>query len=184
MTLYHISEEPSIKVFDPRPIGKHSYELEGNAVWAIDKEHLVNYLFPRDCPRVTYFIDKHTSENDIKKFFGNTYARRIIAVETGWIKKILDHDLYMYEFDDSKFELVDRTAGYYISRESVVPVSDSKINNLQLLLLESSTEIRITPLLWKLREEVLHSTLGYSIIRMQNAQEPPEGISKYSALTK
>lgn len=184
MTLYHISEEPSIKVFDPRPIGKQSCELEGNAVWAIDKEHLVNYLLPRDCPRVTYFIDKQTTQNDIKKYFGNTYAKRIIAVETKWIKRILEHDLYMYEFNDSKFELVDRTAGYYISRESVVPVSDSKINNLLLLLLESSTEIRITPLLWKLREEVIHSTLGYSIIRMQNAQEPPEGISNYFPLRK
>ena len=82
MILYHISEEAGIEVFVPRPVKNQSCGVEGNAVWAIDEEHLANYLLPRDCPRVTYFIDAKTTMADVAKFFGHTYATRAIAVET------------------------------------------------------------------------------------------------------
>jgi hypothetical protein len=38
------------------------------------------------------------------------------------------------------------------------------------------------PLLWKLQEAVINSTLGYSIIRMNKAKLPPEGIEAYHPL--
>ena len=48
MTVYHVSEEPGIELFEPRPI-----DASGDSfVWAIDDEHLRNYLVPRECPRV------------------------------------------------------------------------------------------------------------------------------------
>ena len=46
MTVYHVSEEPGIELFEPRPI-----DASGDSfVWAIDDEHLRNYLVPRECP--------------------------------------------------------------------------------------------------------------------------------------
>jgi hypothetical protein len=177
--LFHISEEPDIKIFNPRPV---KAGLEGNAVWAIDEEHLPNYLLPRDCPRVTYFIDEKTNGYDIKKFFSETYAKRIIAVETKWLKQIVDQPLYKYEFRADNFELADKTAGYYISRKSVKPENTSKIENPLYAMFESNIELRVMPLLWKLREEVINSTLGFSIIRMNEAQKPPEGLENYYPL--
>jgi hypothetical protein len=45
--LFHVSEEPGIERFEPRPS-----EYAGEpAVWAIDAERLRNYLVPRECPR-------------------------------------------------------------------------------------------------------------------------------------
>jgi hypothetical protein len=79
--------------------------------------------------------------------------------------------------------LVDKIAGYYISRKSVVPVSETKIDNIMVALLEHDVELRIMPSLWKLREAVINSTLQYSIIRMNNAQPPPEGSEVYHPLS-
>ena len=47
--LFHISAEPGIEVFEPRP----SQYTSEPVVWAITAERLHNYLVPRDCPRVT-----------------------------------------------------------------------------------------------------------------------------------
>jgi hypothetical protein len=44
--LFHISEESGIERFEPRP-SQYAMEL---VVWAIDADHLRNYLLPRECP--------------------------------------------------------------------------------------------------------------------------------------
>jgi hypothetical protein len=184
MTLYHISEEVNIKIFDPRPIQINNYKIEGNAVWAIDGEHLVNYMLPRDCPRVTFYAGDKTTKPDIDKFFKDTYAARIIAIESLWIERILNQRLIQYEFDDSKFTCIDETAGYFISRDPVTPIKETIIENPVLKILGTNTELRVMPLLWKLREEVINSTLEFSIIRMRNAQSPPEGIEQFYPVSK
>ena len=180
--LYHISEQPGIRVFEPRPVENESSGVKGSAVWAIDEEHLPNYLLPRDCPRVTYFVDHGTTEADAQRFFGGTHAKRIIAVETGWFERITRQRLYRYEFGGAGFGCVDTTAGYYVSRTAVTPVKETAIDDPLSLLVQSGVELRVTPLLWRLREQVIHSTLGYSIIRMRNAEAPPEGAGRYHPL--
>jgi hypothetical protein len=182
LTLYHISEEQGIRVFSPRPLENETCGVKGSAVWAIDEEHLPNYLLPRDCPRVTYFVGETTTEADAQRFFGGTHAKRIIAVESGWFTRIAQQRLYRYEFDSSRFECVDTTAGYYVSRVAVTPTRETKIEDPVSALLEVGAELRVTPQLWRLREQVVHSTLGYSIIRMRNAQVPPEGTERYHPL--
>lgn len=44
--LYHFSEEPEIRVFEPRV---SRVEPNLRVVWAIDGPHTVHYYFPRDC---------------------------------------------------------------------------------------------------------------------------------------
>jgi hypothetical protein len=180
--IYHISEERGIREFIPRPISNNNCGIQGDAVWAIDKEHLVNYLLPRDCPRVTFFIQHQTTEEDRRRFFSSSYASRIIAIESGWLDQIATTNLIQYEFESSQFKCIDSCAGYFISREIVRPIGEYEITDLLKVISEMNTEIRITPMLWKIREEVINSSLGYSIIRMRNAKQPPEGISMFHPL--
>jgi hypothetical protein len=180
--LYHISDKPGIKRFDPRPAPSKSAKQEGLMVWAIDYAHLHNYLLPRDCPRVTFYADENSKSNDIKKLMAGTSARHVIAIETRWLPKIQKQCLYQYEFDSKDFSLVDEIAGYWISRKPVIPIAEKKIDNILSALLEHDVELRIMPSLWKLREAVINSTLAYSIIRMNKAHPPAEGLEVYYPL--
>ena len=151
-------------------------------VWAIDYEHLHNYLLPRDCPRVTFYASEQSDPRDVEKLMGGSSAKHVVAVETRWLAEIQKECLYQYEFDSEGFTLVDEVAGYWISREPVIPVAETKIDNILAALLEHDVELRIMPYLWKLREAVIKSTLQFSIIRMHKAQPPSEGYGAYHAL--
>lgn len=50
--LFHVSEDSGIEVFEPRPAAL--FPNLGPVVWAVAESHLVNYLLPRECPRVTF----------------------------------------------------------------------------------------------------------------------------------
>lgn len=180
--LFHISDQPGIKLFEPMPAPHPSAGMDGSAVWAIDHEQLPNYLLPRDCPRVTFSAGPDTDPADIERFMGWTTPRRIIAVETRRLPKIREQCLYQYEFDPKGFTPLDEHSGYYVSREPAVPIAETRIDDILGALLEHNVELWVMPSLWKLREAVIHSTLSFSIIRMRNAQPPPEGLDAYHPL--
>jgi hypothetical protein len=182
MKLYHISDKPGIKLFEPRPAPSKSAKQEGLMVWAIDYEHLHNYLLPRDCPRVTFFAGVDSDPKDVERLMGGTSAKHVVAIEARWLPDIQRQRLYRYEFASEGFTCVDQIAGYWISRQPVVPVAEAKIDDVLSALLQHDVELRIMPSLWKLREAVIHSTLGFSIIRMNKAQPPPEGYQAYHPL--
>jgi hypothetical protein len=180
--LYHISDKPGIKRFGPRPAPSKSAKQEGKMVWAIDWDHLHNYLLPRDCPRVTFFATEDSKPEDVEKLMGGTSAKHVVAIEAVWLPEIKKHCLYQYEFDREGFTCVDEVAGYWISRKPVVPIAETRIDDVLSALLEHDVELRTMPSLWKLREAVINSTLGFSIIRMHKAQPPPEGYEAYHPL--
>ena len=180
--LYHISDKPGIKRFDPRPAPHPSAKQNGLMVWAIDFEHLHNYLLPRNCPRVTFFAAPNSDPEDVKRLMGGTSAKHVVAIEVCWLQKIQKQCLYQYEFNSKSFTLVDEIAGYWVSRKPVIPVAETKIDNILAALLEQDVELRIMPSLWKLRDVVIDSTLGYSIIRMNKARPPSEGYAAYYPL--
>jgi hypothetical protein len=180
--LYHISDKPGIKRFDPRPAPSESAKQEGLMVWAIDYEHLHNYLLPRDCPRVTFYVSEQSDPRDVERLMGGTSAKHVVAIETRWLPEIQKEYLYQYEFDSEGFTLVDEVAGYWISRKPVIPVAETKIDDIPAALLKHDVELRIMPYLWKLREAVIKSSLQFSIIRMNKAQPPPEGDDAYHPL--
>lgn len=182
MKLYHISDKPGIKRFDPRPAPSKSVKQKGLMVWAIDYEHLHNYLLPRDCPRVTFFASEDSDPKDIEKLMGGTSASHVVAIEARWLPEVQKQCLYQYEFDSEGFTCVDQVAGYWISRKPVIPIAEAKIDNVLSALLEHDVELRIMPYLWKLRETVINSTLGYSVIRMNKAQLRPEGYEVHHPL--
>src|SRR5882724_8593623 len=109
--LFHISEDPRIKIFEPLPAAFYADTLRHDVVFAICSKLLHNYLLPRNCPRVTYYAGPGTSEADKKKFFGLSTAEYIIAVESKWLLPIQRTTLYCYKFRDDTFSLLDECAG-------------------------------------------------------------------------
>ncbi len=167
--LYHVSEEEGIQIFKPKPSPSFFEDITGDVVFAISETLLHNYLLPRDCPRVTFYAGKNTSQIDKELFFGRTTADFIIAVESGWWRTIQQTKLYCYEFPSQSFRLLDECAGYYISDVPVQPISVDAIDNIPEELLKRNIELRIIPNLWKLADAVVISTLSFSLIRMRNA---------------
>jgi len=64
--LFHVSEQQGIELFEPR----WSESAAKEVVWAIDADHLRNYLVPRECPRVTYYAGPQTAKADVEQFLG------------------------------------------------------------------------------------------------------------------
>ena len=159
--LFHVSDVSGIQNFEPRPDKNNQMR-----VWAIGEPRLHNYLTPRDCPRVTFFADTNTSAKD-RESLGD--ARAVIAIESAWFERCVKAALYLYEFDPEPFSCVDKTACYYTASRSVRPLSETRVHNPIKRLLESKVELRILPSLWHLHDEIIKSSLGFSIIRMRNA---------------
>src|SRR4051794_37972141 len=113
--LFHISDQPDIRLFEPRP-SKYTAEP---VVWAIEDAKLRNYLLPRDCPRVTYFAGTKTSAADAERFLGS--SKIVVAFEGAWLDRVRSARLYRYELEDTDFTCFDECAGYFVNREPVLP---------------------------------------------------------------
>ncbi|WP_143305942.1 DUF6886 family protein [Chitinophaga vietnamensis] len=159
--LYHISEDPKIKCFEPRD----------QKVFAISGELLHNYLLPRDCPRVTYYCGPQTSATDRALFFGYSTANYIVAVESAWLKRIQQAIIYCYEFPADDFFLFDPCAGYYIAQKAITPLQVKPIYNVMEEMLKRQVELRFMPSITGLADAVKHSSLNFSLIRMQYAKQ-------------
>ncbi|MGC4037631.1 MAG: hypothetical protein QM764_16845 [Chitinophagaceae bacterium] len=166
--LYHISDNPKIKVFEPLPATFYNGLLGQDVVWAISEKMLHNYLLPRNCPRVTFYAGPDTTEADKQKFFGSSTAHYVVVVESKWLVPIQREVLYCYEFPTTDFKSFDECAGYYISHKSVTPIAAKPIYNLMEHMLQRNVELRFMPSIVALGEEVKKSTLQFSLIRMKN----------------
>ena len=167
MSVYHVSEEPAIAVFEPRHIEASGESL----VWALDEEHLRNYLTPRECPRVTFYAGPGTTNADRERFLGSSVA--VVAIESGWFERMRSCRLFCYQLPGETFECSDRTAGYFVSREAVKPARVDIIEDAVSAILQRGVELRVLPDLSSLRNAVVESTLEFSIIRWRNALPRP-----------
>jgi hypothetical protein len=165
--LFHVSEESGIARFEPRP----APSADEPVVWAVHEDRLCNYLLPRQCPRVTYYAGQATSESDIARFLGSSPA--VIAVESAWLERIRSCRLFCYDLPPRSFACVDEYAGYFVSREAVVPTRVHVVDDLLAALLQRGVELRFVGNLWHLRDAVVASSLRYSMIRMPNALPRP-----------
>ena len=136
-------------------------------MWAIDADHLRNYLLPRECPRVTYYAGPGTTAADVKRFLGS--RRAVVAVEPGWLDRLRCCRLYCYHLPPETFECVDACAGYFVSRMAVEPVQVEIVDDAIAALQQRGVELRLEANLWPLRDAVVASTLQFSMIRMRNA---------------
>lgn len=174
LRLFHVSDRPGITLFEPRPPPTSNPSVPKRpVVWAIEERLLHNYLLPRDCPRVTFYALPDSDPADVAQLMGQTAARYVVAVESGWLPAIREAVLYLYELPQSGFREIDRGAGYFVRESAVAPLSVRRVDDLLGELAVRDVELRITPSLWPLRDAVLASTLQFSFIRMRNARPRP-----------
>ncbi len=166
--LFHVSEEAGIARFDPRPPPSPDAGVLGDCVWAVDEDHLVNYLLPRDCPRITFGRGRETSAQDAERFLGGG-VRRVVAFEAAWLERVKACALRVYEMPDESFSLALAEAGYWISRDTVIPSKEQIETDLIGALLNAGAEVRVLQDFWPLSDAVAASSLEFSIIRKRNA---------------
>jgi hypothetical protein len=166
--VYHFSEEGEIQEFVPRPVASNP-ESEP-LVWAIDSTHAWLYYFPRDCPRVAYWVLPESQTEDTERYFADTTARYVVAIESGWLERMQKTVLYRYTFSTENFISL-RDHGCHVTRQTVTPVSVEPVGDLLLALSrQTDVELRITPSLWRLWDGIVQSTLHFSGIRLRNAR--------------
>jgi hypothetical protein len=169
MRLFHVSEDPFITVFKPRPSPSVFEKIKGEVVFAISEQLLHNYLLPRDCPRVSFYAGPATSLGDADRFLGTAASPYVLAVEKAWLPRIMKETVYLYELPETSFELLDECAGYYIAYEEVEPVAVRAVQPIMDELLARDIELRVVSSLWPLADAVTNSSLQFSCIRMRNA---------------
>lgn len=161
--LFHLSEDATLERLDPRAAEPGMESL----VWAIDADHVRNYLVPRDCPRVTFYAGPNTTNEDRARFLAGSVA--VLAIEGAWYELLRDCRLYRYHLEAEPFTCIDAGAGYYVSREPVVPLHVETISDPLGELLRQGVEVRLLPSLWELHDAIAGSSVQFSMIRMRNA---------------
>ena len=141
----------------------------------MDAPGAVNFLTPRDCPRVTFGLDAHTTAADAESWLGKTTARRVVAIEWRWYERLRRCILCEYAMPAASFTRFDDPAGYYVSHDVVRPQAMRTITDLPSALASCNVELRVLPSLWRLRDAVADSSLQFSILRMRNAAPPDDG---------
>ncbi len=158
MRLFHVSEEENIKEFRPRILERRKDIDQGKGlVWAVTEERLYNFLFPRECPRVTTF--KKIEDKEVVT----------IGVEKKWLEDIKNCTLYVYEFDDVNFELNDETAGYYVSKYIEKPIKKSIINDCLKEIEDRNISLKVLDNLWEMRDDIFKRSNNFSFCKMNNA---------------
>lgn len=169
MRLFHVSEEPDISVFEPRPVARRDLDPAAKYVWAIDEDHLPNFLTPRNCPRVCYRVNDRTTAEDMGKLIGSS-AQHVVVIEAGWLEKLKSTELYLYEFDPKDFVLQDAVAGYYVSTITVRPIQKTKVYDLPAEIRKRGAELRTADNLHPIAEEIQESSFDWSLCRMAFAK--------------
>jgi uncharacterized protein DUF6886 len=62
-------------------------------------------------------------------------------------------------------------AAYWISERATTPIACTEIDDALRALTARAVELRVVSSLWPLRDAVVASSLGFSIIRMRNAAQ-------------
>jgi hypothetical protein len=107
--------------------------------------------------------------NDIERYLRG--AKRVIAIEPVWLERVRSARMFRYEFDPARFEPIDDSAGYWVSRHVVRPLDVVAIDDLPAAIEAAGIEFRVEPDLMKLHLAVVDSTLDFSSMRLRNAQD-------------
>lgn len=164
MKLFHLSDDPSIARFEPRP----SAYTEEPVVWAISDQRIANYLLPRDCPRVCFRAGAESSGEDVARFLGDDAV--VIAIEEDWADRLAGGKLHRYAMPNDGFVLKDEGAGYWVSYGAIEPLGVELLDDLPGAIAAEGVTLKVLPSLWALHDAVKESSLTFSMIRMRNAQ--------------
>ena len=165
-TVYHYSEDGTIKRFTPHvPATNPSHPP---SVWALDAEHSPLYWFPRDCPRISVWARTPAHHHLLSNTFG-TESPRICAAESHWLTRVRDAEIYRYSFDAEQFAQWHEADGQYISGDTAYPVRVELLDDLLGLHADAGIELRFTPRIGRLIDQMLASGLPFSFVRIRHA---------------
>jgi hypothetical protein len=181
--LWHVSEDPSIRRFDPRPatqIGETKQadgsivptpasDTGGPVVWAVDTRHLPMFWFPRDCPRGTFWARPETADADVDRFLDGDRGRRVHAIESAWLERMRSATVVAYRLPETTFRPHASVGGYWLSDTAVEPLQVLELGDLLSRHASAGIELRIVPSIWPLWDRVIASTLEFSGMRLRNA---------------
>lgn len=166
--LWHASDHHDITRFEPRLPSNADAGVSDPVVWAVADSHLVNYLLPRDCPRIAIRRGPQTRDADTDRFFGPGSPEVVLFIEATWF--VAAHrPLWLYALPADGFVCADANAGYWVSRVAVVPQAVVEVAAPLEALLARGVELRVVPRLRPVAAAVAESTLSFSIIRLRNA---------------
>jgi hypothetical protein len=165
--LYHYSDDAHLDRFVPHV--PPSDPGHPPAVWAIDAEHSPLYWFPRMCPRISVWARTPSEQSVLTEVFG-TESHRICAAETHWLEGIRTGHLYRYTFDGVDFHRWEEADGQYVSDRVVQPIGVDRLNDLLGLHAAAEVELRITPRLGRLMDQITASGLPFSFVRIRDAR--------------
>lgn len=157
--LWHVSEDPMIKRFEPRG--------DEPRVWAIDTRHVPLYWFPRECPRATFWAESSTSDEDIVRFLDGDRPRRVHVIERGWLGRMRTTRVVAYRLPGRTFQQDDDR--FWVSEVAVDPIECVDLGDLVARHEAAEIELRAAVALYPLWDDVVASTLGFSGIRLRNA---------------
>lgn len=165
--LWHYSEDPSLRRFEPRPTETNSREPA--VVWAVDTRHAPMFWFPRDCPRGCIWPVATTTAADRDRFFGQTAAQRIHVIESGWLERVQSVRLYAYRLRADSFRPHPVVGGYWVSDQPAEALQREPVEDLVGRHAGALIELRVTPSIWPFWRQVAESTVGFSGSRLRNA---------------
>jgi Family of unknown function (DUF6886) len=110
--LFHVSEERGIEQFEPRA----SVDGSASAIWAIEAGRLCNYLVPRECPRVTFYAGRQTTDADVRRFLGSSTA--VVTIE----RELLALSMVTAAIDGTSLVPIDRANVSSIVQAATCPI--------------------------------------------------------------
>lgn len=93
-------------------------------------------------------------------------------IEYGWLERLLTARVFVYRFNATEFEPYgdENEPHAYVAHHTLRPIAPAEpIGNLLKLHQEAGIELRLAPSLWPWWDEVIHSSVGFSGIRLRNA---------------
>lgn len=166
-TVFHYSDDGNISRFAPHvPQTNPSHPP---AVWAMDEAHSPLYWFPQRCPRISVWANDEAQQATMTETFG-TDASRICAAESRWLDGVRHGQVYRYTFDAAQFAPWPEAHGQYISEEVVHPRSVEALDDLLMLHAAAEVELRFTPTLGTLMNQMLASGLPFGFVRIRDAR--------------
>lgn len=171
----HFSEDSTITRFVPH-VAPTSVEEEAY-VWAVGFDRAPDYWFPRQCPRAMAWVVDGTSEVDRERIVGAGCGVRVHAVEFGWLEVMRTAKVFAYRLPAGPFQpIVSPGAEPHavVATEAVEPLGPPEpVGDLFALHATAGIQLRVLDNLWAFWDEVVASTLGFSGIRLRNAQPRP-----------
>ena len=164
----HFSEDPTITLFEPH-VAPTAHGPEAY-VWAVNRERAPDYWFPRNCPRAMVWATSRTTDADRAVVLGT--SSRIHAIEYGWLAAMQSTVLYAYRLPARDFAPFGAPEPHaYVATVPVRPLGPpEKVGSLLEAHAASGIELRLLTNLWPFWKRAVASTVGFSGIRLRNAQ--------------